>query len=104
MNKISKRIHLTLQVLLTLVLVVVIILAVSNGLESKLFGFTYSILLPFIVVILLVLEFSWLLLDYYKHRKPLLAVDPEVEYSLIHHIRQVTIPIIKYRFNNMFKK
>ena len=104
MNKISKIIHLCLQFLLAVFLVFLIVVGIKNGLSTVFLGLTYGKYIPLTILGYLILEFVWLLLDYYKHRKPLLAVDPEVDYSLIHHIKQVTIPIIEYRFSNIFKK
>lgn len=37
--------------------------------------------------------------DYRHHRKPLAAVDPDVNYSFMHHIQVVTIPVFRYRLS-----
>lgn len=42
--------------------------------------------------------------DYRRHRKPLESVDPNVNYSLFHHIAVVTIPIFRYRLSIRLSK
>jgi hypothetical protein len=39
----------------------------------------------------------YLYIDYRRHKKPLSAIDPSVNYSFAHHIKVVTIPVFKYR-------
>ncbi len=52
----------------------------------------------------IIYEFIGLYIDYLQHRKPLLAVDPDVHYPLSHHIKQVTFPLIRYRMSGLFSK
>lgn len=40
---------------------------------------------------------SYIYYDYRRHRKPLALADPNVKYTLIHHVRVVTLPLLKYR-------
>ena len=54
-----------------------------------------AVVLGVILLIALLLIFR----DYRNHRKPLVAVDPTVQYSFIHHIKMVTIPLFKYRLS-----
>ncbi len=37
--------------------------------------------------------------DYRKHKAPLKAVDPFVKYSFLHHVRLVSLPLMKYRLS-----
>lgn len=37
--------------------------------------------------------------QYHKHKAPLKIVDPNVQYGFFHHIKIVTIPVIKYRLS-----
>ncbi len=63
-----------------------------------------------LVVILLFLGFIIFLLvayiyhDYRRHKRPLLQADPHVNYSVIHHVRMVTIPMLKYRISFKFER
>lgn len=50
-----------------------------------------------VVVVSLSLLLAYVYRDYRRHKKPLETVDPHVAYSLAHHVRVVTIPILKYR-------
>jgi len=53
------------------------------------------ILAILIAIVLAVMVYVYL--DYRRHKKPLLSVDPNVNYSLFHHIAVVTIPIFRYQ-------
>lgn len=35
--------------------------------------------------------------DYRRHKKPLQAQDPSVRYTLLHHVKVVTLPLLRYR-------
>ena len=37
--------------------------------------------------------------DYRRHKQPLLAVDDSVQYSYFHHLKVVSLPVMKYRFS-----
>ena len=54
----------------------------------------------FVVLVLLLALFA----QYRKHKKPLLAIDPNVHYSLSHHIKMVTLPTLRYRLSGVFVK
>ncbi len=41
--------------------------------------------------------------DYRKHKKPLVAEDANVHYTLLHHVKVVTIPLLKYRLSFQFE-
>lgn len=38
-------------------------------------------------------------IDYRRHRRPLYEEDPDVDYTYLHHIKVVTIPLAKYRIS-----
>lgn len=57
-----------------------------------------------IVVVILLAVVIYVYLDYRRHKKPLLSVDPNVNYSLFHHIAVVTIPIFRYRLSIRLSK
>lgn len=42
---------------------------------------------------------SYIYYDYRRHKKPLLIEDPNVHYSLMHHVKVVTLPIMRYRLS-----
>lgn len=42
---------------------------------------------------------SYIIFDWRRHLKPLLAEDPTVRYTLWHHLRVVSIPLFQYRFS-----
>lgn len=37
--------------------------------------------------------------DYRRHKKPLVAIDPSIKYSLMHHMKVVTLPLFRYRLS-----
>lgn len=41
--------------------------------------------------------------DYRRHKKPLVAEDSHVRYTLLHHVKVVTIPLLKYRLSFQFE-
>jgi len=42
---------------------------------------------------------SYIIFDWRRHLKPLIAEDPTVRYTLWHHLRVVSIPLFQYRFS-----
>ena len=46
---------------------------------------------------LLIGSSAYVYYDYRRHKRPLSEVDPYVRYTLRHHIKIVTIPLLKYR-------
>ncbi len=58
-------------------------------------GFVLFIL----AAVLLIMSGTYILIDYQAHRKPLIAEDPKVPYTLPHHLHQVTIPLFRYRIS-----
>ena len=46
----------------------------------------------------------YLLWDYRRHKSPLLEIDPSVEYTFWHHVRMVSIPLVKYRLSFSVEK
>ncbi len=49
--------------------------------------------------LLLVVAAVYTFYDYRRHRKPLLEVDEGVDYSYLHHLRMVSIPLVRYRLS-----
>ena len=41
----------------------------------------------------------YVFVDYRRHRRPLVEADPNAHYTLTHHMRVVTIPLIRYRLS-----
>lgn len=41
----------------------------------------------------------YVLWDWRRHRKPLLDENPNIKYTIWHHIQVVTIPLCKYRIS-----
>jgi len=60
------------------------------------------ILAILIAIVLAVMVYIYI--DYRRHKKPLMSVDPNVNYSLLHHIAVVTIPIFRYRLSIRLSK
>lgn len=52
-----------------------------------------------VLIGLIVITLGFIYRDYRRHRKPLAAVDPDVSYSFLHHVRVVTIPLFRYRMS-----
>ncbi|MEI7818912.1 MAG: choice-of-anchor U domain-containing protein [bacterium] len=46
----------------------------------------------------------YIYLDYRKHKKPLVDEDPETNYNFWHHIKVVTIPVLKYKISLVVDK
>lgn len=57
------------------------------------------IVVGIVLLVSLIVILSILFRDYKKHKKPLTEIDPNVNYSFMHHIRVVTIPLFKYRLS-----
>jgi hypothetical protein len=54
--------------------------------------------------LLFVIIFFALFIQYRKHKKPLMAIDPNVQYSFAHHIKMVTLPTLTYRLHDILPK
>ena len=54
-----------------------------------------------LLVGLLLMLFVYTYVDYRRHRKPLVEADPSVSsrYTYHHHIKAVSVPLLKYRIN-----
>ncbi len=52
----------------------------------------------FVNVVLLAGVLAYVGIDYRQHRKPLKLADPAVDYTLPHHIRIVTMPLLSYKW------
>lgn len=65
-----------------------------------------SISIIFIVLATLLLAglIVYVISDYFHHRSPLKQADPEVRYSFGHHLKVVTIPLIRYRVGIRIEK
>lgn len=59
-----------------------------------------TILLMSIIVAITV----YLYIDYRKHKKPLVEINPNVHYTFAHHVRMVNIPLLKYRLTFSVEK
>lgn len=47
---------------------------------------------------------GYVVMDWQRHRRPLVEEDPSVQYTLAHHIRVVTIPLLEYRLSVVVTK
>ncbi len=47
---------------------------------------------------------TYIYLDYRRHKLPLEIIEPKNSYSLMHHIKVVTIPLMKYRLTLSFSR
>lgn len=47
---------------------------------------------------------AYVVYDWRRHRKPLITQDPNVHYTIWHHLRVVTIPVFKYRISFVVSK
>ena len=64
-----------------------------------------KLFIPIVVIVLVLLSaLIYVYVDYRRHKKPLESVDPNVNYSLFHHIAVVTIPIFRYRLSIRLSK
>lgn len=57
-----------------------------------------------ILGLLLVGSLALVYADYRRHKKPLMAIDSNVSYTFMHHIRVVTVPLFKYRLSIKISK
>lgn len=57
-----------------------------------------AIALPVLIV------FTYLRVDYLKHKRPLQQIDPNVKYTFLHHMKVVTIPLFSYRLTFVVQK
>jgi len=60
--------------------------------ETGAIGISSTLLIGIIIAIT-----SYLYIDFRAHKKPLRAIDPDVKYTFLHHIRLVSMPRLKYR-------
>lgn len=51
------------------------------------------------VGIFLIVATIYAYIDYRRHKRPLSNADPNVKYSFWHHLRVVSLPVIKYRLS-----
>jgi|GEM_PF-5274615 len=52
--------------------------------------------LPIGLVMLVVISYTYV--DYRRHRQPLISENPRLKYTFWHHLKVVTLPVLKYRF------
>jgi hypothetical protein len=59
-----------------------------------------------LVGFLLIAIASYTYIDYKRHKKPLISIEPELakQYTYTHHLRVVTIPLFKYRLSIKLEK
>ena len=59
------------------------------------------VIIGLVLLALLLLLFIYTYADYRKHRKPLVEADPSIgdRYTYQHHIKTVSVPLLKYRIN-----
>lgn len=50
-----------------------------------------------ILGVVILLAIALIYRDYLRHRKPLQNIDPDVRYTFAHHVKIVTLPLLKYR-------
>lgn len=43
-------------------------------------------------------------IDFKRHKEPLKQIDPNVRYTYAHHIKVVTIPLLRYRISLFLDK
>jgi hypothetical protein len=53
---------------------------------------------------LIIASGAYVFFDYQKHKRPLIEADPNARYTLGHHVRVVTLPLLKYRLSVRFEK
>ena len=65
-------------------------------------GFELSLYPQAIALLLLIIAVAvYVFIDYRQHIEPLKREDPHVRYSPMHHVRVVTLPLVKYRWKNL---
>ena len=57
-----------------------------------------------VVSIVFLLFILYIYMDYRKHKAPLKEIDPMVDYTFMHHIKVVTLPIFRYRLQARIQK
>jgi hypothetical protein len=59
-----------------------------------------------IIGFILIAIASYTYIDYKRHKKPLISIEPELakQYTYTHHLRVVTIPLFKYRLSIKLEK
>ncbi|MDQ5886615.1 MAG: hypothetical protein QG628_1012 [Patescibacteria group bacterium] len=62
------------------------------------------IVISVIVIVIVSLFIILVLADYNRHKKPLRAIDPTIDYSLMHHLHVVTLPLFRYRLSIKISK
>jgi hypothetical protein len=98
-----KAIHKYLRFIVLLAVLAVIFFSIFSE-DFELVGQQGFVLILASILGYFIYEFMGLYIDYLLHRKPLLAVDPDVHYPLRHHVKQVTLPLIRYRTSGLFSK
>ena len=63
-----------------------------------------SSIITFILLATFTFTTFYLYIDYRKHKKPLTAIDPEIHYTFMHHVKMVNLPMLKYRITSKFHK
>jgi len=47
----------------------------------------------------------WTLIDYHRHKRPLKEANKKINYSFWHHLKVVSIPLLRYRLSvNVYKR
>jgi len=67
--------------------------------ETGIVAVSTTLLLGFIIASL-----AFVYVDYRKHKKPLKAIDPNVRYTFMHHVKVVSIPLLRYRLTISVEK
>ncbi|MDQ5886029.1 MAG: hypothetical protein QG628_426, partial [Patescibacteria group bacterium] len=57
-----------------------------------------------LLTIIILATTIYLYVDYRKHKKPLVEINPNVHYTFAHHVRMVNIPLLKYRLTFSVEK
>ena len=77
-----------------------------DAIQSRLAETTVLGILAVVVLVLLFGAIVYAFIDYRHHRKPLAQADvgAALPYTFSHHIRVVTIPLLRYRLSISIKK
>ncbi len=75
------------------------LLAATTNAASQLArtGLYIALASPFGVLLIVAAAYTYL--DYRRHKQPLLQADPNARYSYFHHLKVVSIPLIRYRLS-----
>ncbi len=59
--------------------------------------------MPFAILVglLITAATSYFIIDYHLHRKPLRDEQPKIAYTPLHHIKVVSLPLVKYRWRSV---